>query len=111
MPKSMDTKSLEVIGLINILIYRPPHTKSEDFYLVLDKVEEIFKGMRNPNPTILMTGDFNFPFVKQKCNSLDSFNGCMSEYDVNINATVDEKMQFERLTKLADQYNLIATNN
>lgn len=101
--------NIVTLNTINIVVYRPPHTKSEDFYPILDKIEEIFKGMRNPNPTILMTGDFNFPFVKWKCNSLDSFNGCMSEYDVNINATVDEKMQFERLTKLADQYNLIQT--
>ncbi|CAL4101125.1 unnamed protein product, partial [Meganyctiphanes norvegica] len=63
-----------------------PHTKSEDFCIILDKVEEIWKS-----------------------NSLDSFNGCMSEYDVNTNTAADEKSQFERLTKLADQYNLIQT--
>ena len=80
------------LNTINIVIYRPPHTKSEDFYYILDKVEDIFIGMENPNPTILMTGDFNFPFLKWKCNSLDSFNGCMSEYDVNVNAAVDEKV-------------------
>ena len=97
------------LNTINIVIYRPPHTKSEDFYFILNKTEEILRGMGNPNPTILMTGDFNFPFVRWKCNSLDSFNGCMSECDVNINASVDEKMQFERLTRLADQYNLIQT--
>ena len=33
----------------------------------------------------------------------------MSEYDVNINASVDEKLQFESLTRLTDQYNLIQT--
>ena len=97
------------LNTINIVIYRPPHTKSEDFYYILDKVEEIFNGMENPNPTILMTGDFNFPFIKWKCNSLDSFNGCMSEYDVNVNAAVDEKNQFQRLSRLAEQYSLIQT--
>ena len=97
------------LNTINIVIYRPPHTKREDFYVILNKVEEILSGMENPNPTILMTGDFNFPFLRWKCNSLDSFNGCMSEYDVNVNASVDEKLQFESLTRLADQYNLIQT--
>ena len=101
--------NVRTLNTINIVIYRPPHTKSEDFYCILNKVEEIFRDMENPNPTIVITGDFNFPFLKWKCNSLDSFNGCMSDIDVTVNASVDEKMQFDRLRKLADQYNLIQT--
>ena len=101
--------NISTINTINIVIYRPPHTKSEDFCIILDKVEEMFSGMKNPNPNIILTGDFNFPFIRWKSNSLDSFNGCMSEYDVNTNTAADEKSQFERLIKLADQYNLIQT--
>ena len=52
------------LNTINIVVYRPPHTKREDFYIILNKIEEILSGMENPNPIILMTGDFNFPFIR-----------------------------------------------
>ena len=63
--------------------------------------------MGTPNPTILMTGDFNFPFVEWKCNTHEKFNGCTYEYNANVNATLDEKRQYERLTNLVNQYSLL----
>ena len=63
----------QALNTINIVIYRPPKTKGEDFYSVLDKVEEILNEMGNPNPIILLFGDFNFPFVEWKSNTLNSF--------------------------------------
>ena len=97
----------QALNTINIVIYRPPKTKGEDFYYVLDKVDEILNKMGNPNPIILMTGDFNFPFVEWKSNIFNTFNGCTFEYNVNVNTTIDEKMQFERLNRLTNKYNLI----
>ena len=95
------------LNTINIVVYRPPKTKGEDFYVILDKIEEILNEMGNPNPIILLTGDFNFPFVEWKNNSLNSFNGCTYEYNANVNTTIDEKMQFEKLNRLTDKFNLI----
>ena len=97
----------QALNTINIVVYRPPKTKGEDFYYILDKVEEILSEMGNPNPIILMTGDFNFPFVKWESNTLNSFNGCTYKYNANVNTTLDEKMQFEKLNKLTNKYNLI----
>ena len=94
------------INTINIVIYRPPKTIGDDFNHILTKVEEIFINMPRPEPTIILSGDFNFPFIKWIENS---YNGCRSEIIPNINATVDEKMQFERLCRIANKYNLIQT--
>ena len=98
---------IKALNTINIVIYRPPKTKGEDFNYILDKVESIFNNMEIPNPTIIMTGDFNFPFVEWRCNGSENFMGCLYEYDGNVNATVDEKRQFERLSNIASQHSLI----
>ena len=98
---------IKALNTINIVIYRPPKTKGDDFNCILNKVENIFNRMGIPNPTILMTGDFNFPFVEWKCNASGNFNGCTYEYNANVNATLDEKRQFERLTNLVNQHSLI----
>ena len=99
------------LNTINIVVYRPPKTKGEDFYCILDKVEEILNEMGNPNPIILLTGDFNFPFVEWINNSPNSFNGCTYEYNANVNATIDDKIQFERVNKLTNKFNLIQAIN
>ena len=58
------------------------------FDIILNNIEEIFKELKTPEPTILLSGDFNFPFVKWK----RLFNGgCTWEYKTNTNATMDEK--------------------
>ena len=98
---------IKALNTINIVIYRPPKTIGEDFYYILEKVDEILMNMGNPNPIILMTGDFNFPFIEWKNNDFNSFNGCTFRYNVNINVSLDEKMQFEKLNKISEKYNLI----
>ena len=94
------------INTINIVIYRPPKVTGEDFNYILMKLEELFINMPKPEPTIILSGDFNFPFIKWRENA---HNGCACEYIPNINATIDEKMQFERLCRLTNKYNLIQT--
>ena len=98
---------IKALNTINIVIYRPPKTKGDDFNCILDKVENIFNSMGIPNPTILLTGDFNFPFVEWNCNASGNFNGCTYDYNANVNTTLDEKRQFERLTNLVSQYSLL----
>ena len=47
----------------------------------------------------MLSGDFNFPFVKWKKLSN---NSCSWEYVANTNATIDEKLQFEKLIKICN---------
>ena len=54
------------LNLVNIVCYRPPHTKLNDFKPMIDKVKKIFNELERPDPTILWTGDFNFPFLQWK---------------------------------------------
>ena len=94
------------INTINIVIYRPPKITGEDFNHILTKLEEIFINMTKPEPTIILSGDFNFPFIKWRENAN---NGCISENIPNINATIDEKLQFKSLCRITNKYNLIQT--
>ena len=48
---------------INVVIYRPPKTEKNDFDKILNELEKIFQNMKKPEPTVLISGDFNFPFV------------------------------------------------
>ena len=49
---------------INIVVYRPPGTKYIVFDKILDEIEKIYRNTQKPEPTIILSGDFNFPFVK-----------------------------------------------
>ena len=102
--------AIQIIPLntINIVIYRPPKTSGDEFNEILNKIEDIFNNMTKPEPTIILTGDFNFPFISWKLNS---HNGCRSEVIPSSNASIDEKTQFERLCKITNQFNLIQTIN
>ena len=94
------------LNLINIVCYRPPHTKMTDFKYMIDEIKNIFKDLERPDPTILWTGDFNFPFVQWKeCSS----GGCKWDFNPNINASLDEKEQFRTIMNLCSDYNLIQT--
>ena len=92
------------IQTINIVIYRPPKTKMQEFDIILNKIKEIFSKLSKPDPTIILSGDFNFPFVKWK--RLPN-NSCAWEYISNTNATADEKHQFERLMDICDNQCLL----
>ena len=49
------------IQTINIVIYRPPNAKMQDFNVILNEITEIFQKIEKPDPTIIISGDFNFP--------------------------------------------------
>ena len=88
------------IQTINIVVYRPPDTKLSDFDIILNNIKEIFKKLKTPEPTIILSGDFNFPFVKWK-RMMNG--GCTWEYRSNTNATSDEKKQFDQLINMCNK--------
>merc|ERR1712055_205986 len=92
------------IQTINIVVYRPPDTKSIDFNIILDNIQGILKELKTPEPTVILSGDFNFPFVKWK--RLQN-SGCTWEYIPNTNATTDEKLQFEKLIRICNNQCMI----
>ena len=95
------------LNAINIVTYRPPHTKMIDFKPLIDKIREtIFNILDRPDPTIIWTGDFNFPFVQWKeCKS----GGTTWNFNPEMNASADEKEQFRSLMNLCCNFNLIQT--
>ena len=58
--------------------------------------------MDKPDPTVILSGDFNFPFVNWKRPPI--FGDCELEYRSQTNATKDQKAQFEILMKVCDSY-------
>ena len=82
------------IQTLNIVIYRPPGTRSSEFNHILNELQRILRNLEKPDPTIILSGDFNFPFVKWK-RMPD--NSCSWEYKSHTNARADEKSQFEKL--------------
>ena len=73
---------------VNIVVYRPPKTESKDFEIILTKIQDIFSSFKQPDPTIILSGDFNFPFVEWE--RLED-NSCRWVYKSNTNASTDEK--------------------
>ena len=95
------------IQTVNIVIYRPPKTKLQEFEHILNKIKDIFKKKYNPDPTIILSGDMNFPFVKW---TRMPNNSCIWEYKSNTSATADEKLQFEKLMDICNNQCLLQIN-
>jgi len=55
---------IEKLNTINIVIYRPPDTGSLAFNKIIDKTKTLLENMDKPEPNVIITGDFNFRFVK-----------------------------------------------
>ena len=92
------------LNLINIVSYRPPHTKMSDFKPMLNKITDILNKLDKPDPTIIWSGDFNFPFVNWKeCNA----GGCTWNFNPDVNSTVDERDQFRSIMDLCCKLNLM----
>ena len=47
------------INIINIVVYRPPFMGCNDFVKIMNKIEELLSEMATPEPTVIITGDFN----------------------------------------------------
>ena len=94
------------IQILNIVIYRPLENKSSEFNHILNKLQRIFGTLEKPHPTIILSGDFNFPFVKWK-RMPDS--SCTWEYKFHTNTTMDEKGQFEKLLSICNNQFMLQT--
>ena len=95
---------IEKLNILNIAIYRPPNTISCNFSVILKGLRVILEDIVAPEHTIIITGDFNFPFVKWK--RLRN-GGCIWEEKLGVGAKIDERNQFEKLNEVMDNYGLI----
>merc|ERR1711915_374299 len=57
---------IKEMNMVNIVIYRLPDTELQVFEVILKELKKILKKMDKPDPTIILLGDFNFPFVNWK---------------------------------------------
>merc|ERR1712030_2441 len=90
---------------INIVVYRPPDTKKFVFDKILDEMEKVCRNTPKPEPTLILSGDFNFPFVKW--NRMPS-GACTWKYktekkETKPNISNDTRMQFVRLMEICDE--------
>ena len=95
---------IEKLNLINIVIYRPPDACKSNFSEILNSISVILKDMKAPEPTVIVTGDFNFAFVKWK---REENGGCTWEEKAEIGTTKQCKIQFEKLNDVIDNFGLI----
>merc|ERR1712228_1022626 len=89
------------------VIYRPPDTEIQVFEVILKELKKILEKMDKPDPTVILSGDFNFPFVNWK--RLPIIDDCEWEYKSYTNATKDQRAQFENLMKVCDSYFMLQT--
>ena len=54
------------IQTLNIVVYRPPDTKSHEFNPILSEIQNILQNLEKTESLIILSGDLNFPFVKCK---------------------------------------------
>merc|ERR1711867_408888 len=89
---------------INIAVYRPPKTKMQDFNIMLNELEKILKSVEKSKQTIIISGDFNFPFANWK--RMES-GGCIGNFKSISNATTDEKSQYTRFDDIFEEHCMI----
>merc|ERR1712030_122524 len=80
--------------------YRPPETIKRVFDKIIDEIEKIFRNTPKPEPTIILSGYFNFPFVKW--NRMPS-GACIWRYEKITNISNDKRMQCVKLMKICDE--------
>merc|ERR1711915_477487 len=79
-----------------------PDTEIQAFEVILKELKKILEKMDKPDPTVILSGDFNFPFVNWK--RLPMFGDYEWDYKSYTNATKDQTAQFENLMKVCDSY-------
>jgi len=60
--------------------------------------------MEIAEPTIILTGDFNFPFIEWKTSGVGACSWTMKP---GIYGSEDEKSQFHKLMEVSDKYHLV----
>ena len=97
---------IEKINIINIVVYRPPDTKLPVFTAIMNKIKKLLSEMATPEPTVIITGDFNFPFVEWKRSGVGACSWTMKQ---GTYGTEDEKSQFYKLMEIMDKYHIVQT--
>ena len=95
---------IERLNVVNIVVYRPPDTHSVEFASAMDKIKKLLGDMVSPEPSVIITGDFNFPFIEWKRGELNACKWKMKTYN---NAKEDEKKQFYKLMDIMDSFHLV----
>ena len=70
----------------------------------MDKIKKLLTKMASPEPSVIITGDFNFPFIEWKRGDL---NACKWRMKIYNNAKEDEKKQFHKLIDIMDSFHLV----
>ena len=99
---------IDKINVINIVVYRPPDTKIAVFTPIMNKIEKLLSEMEieRREPTVIITGDFNFPFINWRRNDIGA---CSWKIKSDTYGTQDEKMQFYKMMEVMDKYHLVQT--
>ena len=92
------------INMINIVVYRPPDTKLPVFTEIMRKIDKLLSKMEIPEPKVIISGDFNFPFIEWKRSGIGACSWTMKQ---GTYASEDEKNQFYKLMEIADRYHLV----
>merc|ERR1712002_895169 len=99
----------EIIGIeikdlqtINIVVYRPPDTKIDDFKVILRTLKIILNELGEHSNTNILSGDFNFRFIEWR---KEQSGACSYRY--KRTAGKDEKNQFIELLNLCNEYCLM----
>ena len=95
---------IEKIDIINIVVYRPPNTKLPVFTAIMNKIKKLLSEMATPEPTVIITGDFNFPFIEWKRSGVGACSWTMKQ---GTYGTEDEKSQFYKLMEIMDKYHIV----
>ena len=92
------------INTINIVIYKPPNATTNDFTTILEKVKEMLSKLNKPEPTVILSGDFNLPFIRW---IKGTNNGCRWEEKKNSGATTEGRKQLNKLTEVTENFGLV----
>ena len=76
------------LDLVITVVYRPPTANFHSFKQVIEEIREKLHELPSPAPSLILTGDFNFPTVRWPQGEIGA---CL----------VDTRLQFEKLKQLA----------
>ena len=93
---------IKELQTINLVVYRSPDTKRDEFKVILESLKNILNKIDNQNNTIILSGDFNFRFVEWNRNQS---RACSYRYKQGTSK--EEKDQFLDLMEVCDDQCLV----
>merc|ERR1712240_988692 len=77
-----------------------------DFVNVMKKIEKLLSDMGTPEPSVIITGDFNFQFIEWSRNKEGACSWQKKSYP---HGTLDEQKQFNKMMEIINKYHLVQT--